>query len=377
MSRRRRALRRPEVVSEVDAAAAIIVSKTRRDIRVPERLIDWLRYPFQRRAFDAMMRERFLGFPWLAQAWADYKELEFARESASLAVKKWPAPGAAARVRELGQLAAGAERRARYAEYLLAYYETLFPFLVEFREEEASDSPEADDARTGDELVADGEIDPARRWLTADEYRKLPDRRKYQLALDRYWSKRKSRWEIGRDYERYIGYKYESSGYAVRYQGIIEGFADFGRDLVATRAGTAEIVQCKYWSQRRTIHEKHVFQLLGTALAYKIEHPSVSVSATFVTSTRLSDQAREFAAQFPAIMPFDVRESEPMETYPCIKCNVSRRGGERIYHLPFDQQYDNVLIEQERGECYVTTVGEAEALGFRRARRWLGTGALG
>ena len=58
--------------------------------------------------------------------------------------------------------------------------------------------------------------------------------------------------------------------------------------------------------------------------------------------------------------------------YPSVKCNVARRTGNKIFHLPFDQQYDTVLIEEERLECYVKTVSEAEALGFRHAYRWKG-----
>ena len=54
-----------------------------------------------------------------------------------------------------------------------------------------------------------------------------------------------------------------------------------------------------------------------------------------------------------------------------IKCNVN--GKDRIYHLPFDQQYDRVRIGAVAGECYTTTVAEAEKLGFRCAKRWLGT----
>jgi hypothetical protein len=259
------------------------------------------------------------------------------------------------------------------AEYVLAYYESLFPFLVDFREEAAADDVGAvvEDG-LNDGVPPDEAFDNARRWLTADEFKKLPTARKYQLALDRYWAKRKTRWEVGRDFERYIGYTYEIRGYNVQYQGIIEGFADFGRDLIATNAGEAEIVQCKYWSAHRTIHEKHIFQLLGTALAYKLEHPSETVSAVFVTSTTLSERAREFADQLSVLMPFLVRENEQFEQYPCIKCNVSRKNGEKIYHLPFDQQYDKVLIEEERTERYASTVEEAENLGFRRAQRWLG-----
>ena len=66
-------------------------------------------------------------------------------------------------------------------------------------------------------------------------------------------------------------------------------------------------------------------------------------------------------------------ERIPFQRYPSVKCNVSRRTGEKIFHLPFDQQYDTALIEEERNECYVSTVKEAEDLGFRRAFRWHGS----
>ena len=51
---------------------------------------------------------------------------------------------------------------------------------------------------------------------------------------------------------------------------------------------------------------------------------------------------------------------------------ISKRTGEKIYHLPIDQQYDKNLIEEEKNECYIETVNEAEELGFRRAWRWIG-----
>ena len=318
------------------------------------------------------MRERFSGFPWLASAWADYMELEFTRESVHLTSKKWPAPAAAARVRELSVKAADSERRARVAEYLLLQYESLFPFLVDYRDVADAGAEELALAPMGASVGEPEDGDAAAQWLTPQEYRRLPDTQKYQLALDRYWMKQKTRWEIGRDYERFIGYKYERLGFFVRYQGILEGFSDFGRDLIASKDGVVEIVQCKYWSQHRQIHEKHIFQLLGTALAYKLEHPTQQVTAVFVTTTSLSERAKQFAEELGAAVPFLIREREPFEQYPCIKCNVSRRGGSKIYHLPFDQQYDAVLIEEERLERYVTTVAEAEKLGYRRAKRWLG-----
>jgi hypothetical protein len=70
--------------------------------------------------------------------------------------------------------------------------------------------------------------------------------------------------------------------------------------------------------------------------------------------------------------PPPVIGSFPLADYPRIKCNIARRTDERIYHLPFDQQYDSTVVEPTRGECYVATAREAEVLGFRRAWRWHG-----
>ena len=61
---------------------------------------------------------------------------------------------------------------------------------------------------------------------------------------------------------------------------------------------------------------------------------------------------------------------------PTIKCNIGKNG-EKIYHLPFDQQYDKTVITPETGERYCATVSEAEAYGFRRAKKWIGSQAPG
>ena len=60
-----------------------------------------------------------------------------------------------------------------------------------------------------------------------------------------------------------------------------------------------------------------------------------------------------------------------LERYPCIKENIEN-DKEKIYHLPFDQQYDTTKIESDKGESYFMTVKEAEDNGFRRAKRWMG-----
>ena len=86
-----------------------------------------------------------------------------------------------------------------------------------------------------------------------------------------------------------------------------------------------------------------------------------------VTSTILSDIAKEFAA----ILGVEFDENVAIEKYPLIKCNINRQSNEKIYHLPFDQQYDRTQISMS-GERYAWTVEDAEKLGFRRAMRWKG-----
>ena len=91
------------------------------------------------------------------------------------------------------------------------------------------------------------------------------------------------------------------------------------------------------------------------------------MSGVLVTSTTLSDVANHCAAS----LDVQVCSGVPFQEYPRIKCNIGRDGS-RIYHLPVDQQYDNVVIAAA-GEFYASTVAEAEAAGFRRAYRWQGS----
>lgn len=228
------------------------------------------------------------------------------------------------------------------------------------------------------------ETDPVLKFITKVEYDRLPVSERNQKALDRYISSRKKSYEIGRDYERYIGYLYEKDGYKVEYVGIEKGLEDLGRDLVCIKDGEIEIVQCKYWASHKIIHEKHINQLYGTAVKYFIDIKQIinhkktltlfpelintgQIKASFVTSTKLSETAMKFATA----LGVKVIEEKPLDRYPLIKCNIGING-DKIYHLPFDQQYDKTLIKN-KGEFYASTVMEAENKGFRRAFRWRGT----
>lgn len=337
-----------------------------------DRQIGWQKkVQYDIEAINTLAKEKSEGFPWLAQAYADYSYLQKLWEADYLAQKSHPARVSAERVRNIARERRIIEEKLRIAQGIINYYQDLFPFLEEFLGEPDEEILKQVLSRRIEEPIQEvGEagVDPVRVYLSKEEYEKFSPSERNQRALDNYWSRRKTKWQLGRDYERYIGYRYEADGYSVYYQGILEGLDDLGRDLICKKGRHTIIIQCKRWSQHKTIHEKHVNQLCGTLIKYMIDHPDEKASAALYTTTKLSDRAKEFAAY----LTVSIIEGFPLQKYPSIKCNISRRNSEKIYHLPFDQQYDRTLIEEERNECYVETVQQAENLGYRRAWRWMG-----
>jgi hypothetical protein len=314
-----------------------------------------------------MAKERQLGFPWLAKAYDEYFALQ-ERGVINYFRHKTPAALKTAEiVREYSRLRRDAERRAKIAENVIRYYEYIAPFLVDLKEE--VDDSAAQERQLLEEYSEEELEDAVTGFLTKEEYRRLSTTERNQLAFDRFWGRPKSKWLIGRIYERYIGYLYEQDGYDVEYFGIFKGFEDLGRDLICKKDGQDLIIQCKNWSQFHTIYEKHVFQFFGTVFQYRDENPNRTVRGLFYTATELSGLARRFSCQ----LGIELFENFKLDrNYPCIKCNVSWKDGTRIYHLPFDQQYDRTKIDRKRGEFYSATVKEAEEQGFRRAFKYRG-----
>ena len=252
------------------------------------------------------------------------------------------------------------------AEYQLAYALQIFPALEDFLCADYSQLQTCDI----NSLSSDNH-DNVRNFLSNDEYTQLSVAERNQLALDRYReSRRKTNWQIGRDYELYVGYRYSLKGYSIDFYGSTHGLEDLGRDLIAKKNNITLIIQCKYWSKTKQIHEKHINQLYGTMVCYCFENDLQrdQVHGILVTNTELSDTAKKFASY----LGIEIVENYSIGIYPCIKCNINRNelGEEtKIYHLPFDQQYDTCKIDSP-GEFYAMTVIEAEQAGFRRAYRW-------
>jgi len=314
-----------------------------------------------RKETETIIKEKTIAFPWLTHAFADYHCILFDRLVDYLISKRNPAPTSAEVVKAAKAELRKTKAESKAFEYRVRYYEALFPWLEDFI-----------DPALPDDIVAafsDFDVDnPDRKWLTQAEWESLGEIERSEIAFKRYLASRKTNWQIGRDYEQYIGYLHEINGYEVEYSGMELKLKDLGRDLIAQRGIETMIVQCKNWARDKIIHEKHLLQLYGTFILFCLAHPQQKVSAHFYTSTSLSDTARQVAVR----LGIHTHENFPMGDYPRIKCNVNPSTGERIFHLPFDQQYDRTRVNKYSGECYAYTVREAFEKGFRRAMRYHG-----
>ena len=220
-------------------------------------------------------------------------------------------------MREHGRKRREAEVNARLIRYRAEYYERLFPWIIDYIGDDVPDTA-VDLSGTAAEVTDD----PVKRWVNDAEYQKLSSAERNQLALDRWRRTKRTRWQIGRDYERFIGYNFETLGYDVTFTGAIEGFQDMGRDVIAWRGPDLRIIQCKYWSQDKVIHEKHIFQLFGSALEYAFRLGSfdqldqlslfggpiktTGVKAVLYTSTKISDVAKDVVV----VRPHDADDRE-------------------------------------------------------------------
>jgi len=333
-------------------------------------------------AIDTLVKEKSQGSPWLVKVYDDYFSLQDSKLANELITKPHPALRASETVRQISKERREAERAARLANYLLDYCRYLAPWLDEYIGLETEELDEIIKEIHSAWEKKEKEFDEEVKRHFGPKYEGLTPTEKLQKKLDWYWGKpNKSNWQIGRDYERYIGYLYETKGWNVYYHGK-KGFEDLGRDLICKKANAVEIVQCKRWAQEKIIHEKHIYYLFGTTVEYFLENfggkdlrlaifPSLAqkrnVIPKLVTTIDVSPKAEQVAKVLGVVI-----EKVPSKPYPSVKCNVARRTEEKIFHLPFDQQYDTILIEEERLERYVETIAEAETLGFRHAYRWRG-----
>ncbi|OOY67276.1 restriction endonuclease [Solemya velum gill symbiont] len=306
--------------------------------------------------------------------WADFFQKTIDERKVNyLQTKKHPAFKAAEDIKEVRAAARELRQEVNILKNRVALYEAQAPWLVEYEDFSVEDVVEGlRQEKEIKKLTANGD-DPIRVFVSAAEWKEMSATERNQLALERYWNYRqRNAWAAGIQYERYVGYNYEQDGYDVIYHGAVKGLNDLGIDLVCSKNGQTQVIQCKRLSSNkgRPVRENTVAQIFGASLYYAhIKNIDMdSITPIIMTTFELSPEAKQFAS----VLGVEFTENDQIKQYPCIKCNISGKDGARIYHLPFDQQYDTTKIEQHRGECYKLTVAEAEAEGFRRAFRWTG-----
>ena len=303
-------------------------------------------------------------FSEVASIKADINAIAFDEYAEYLTHKVRPALKAAEVVQEVKGKYRILEQENLILRYKYDFILGLFPELNQYVEDESSS---IDLKRSISIEQLQDEYDRTRDYISPEEYKSMGECERNQLALDNYKRRRRSSsWVAGVEYEMYYCYKLKNEGFAVIDFGVQKKLEDLGRDIIAYKNGKTYIIQCKRYGQNKYVHENTICQLYGTTLHYKITQRSnpEKIFPVLVTTGELSDTAKEFARKLGVIVRI-----VPMGEYPMIKCNIN--GGNKIYHLPFDQQYWNTKIDKE-GEFCAFTVKEAMDNGFRRAYKWKG-----
>ena len=123
---------------------------------------------------NSLCTEKTEGFPWVANAYADFKQAEITFVENILRFKKNPSIKAADTLKEYKQKLKDAEKRSFIYKGIIDYYETLFPWLTDFR-----DAPD-DVIKQTSELPANDKVeDPAQKLLSQAEWSSLSKTEKF------------------------------------------------------------------------------------------------------------------------------------------------------------------------------------------------------
>lgn len=185
---------------------------------------------FNKNLQDKLFEEKTKGFPWVAEAHSRFYEKKLEEVEKYLLKQKNPAYKSSKIVNELKLRIKESEKKAFIYKGIIDYYESLFPWLHDF-----INAPDEIIDKSNHSDYEESKIDPAQKFLSSAEWKNLPISERFQIALNRYWNRHKTNWEIGRDYERFIGYEYEMDGWDVTFEGAIKGFEDMGRDLIVKK----------------------------------------------------------------------------------------------------------------------------------------------
>lgn len=176
-----------------------------------------------------------------------------------------------------------------------------------------------------------------------------------------FWNRYISNFPLGplagqaRRYDLYIGYLYEYRGFNVEYCGINNGVYDDGIDLICRKDNWAILVRCK----ANGMKSYFVYYLAARALRFKMDNPSLNVGALCVTSSTLSDNAKNVADKFSIA----VKDTIPFQNFPYVKCKVLD-DGTKVHYTPLDNEYLTTTVSSENGDMFCDTANDAMQQGF-------------
>ena len=176
--------------------------------------------------------------------------------------------------------------------------------------------------------------------------------------------KSQAREDYGAQYERYVGYLFESQGYQVTYHGLRSGREDGGVDLIAKAPRKIWLIQCKRW--RIAVSKDVIARLHGATERFlweerqgKPKKMRTSINGVLATSGSITSDAKELAKHWNILLMENLR----YQPDPAIKAKrICSRGG--YFLLPFDKKYDHITMQLRRGDCFFLSIREALANGF-------------
>ena len=292
------------------------------------------------REIQLLIKEKSIKYPWLAKVFSDYTELMLEQRLSQ--TEKYTSTKTINILNEFKNKNTNLIKKCKELEYQLNFYNHLLPWIKELG-------------------ISPIEIYEKLNHLNELEREKYKQITKEALSDNEIYNINKENWELGLEFERFIGYLYELKGYTVEYTGAIYKLGDMGRDLIAKNTNETLIIQCKRWSNERNIHEKHIFQLYGTKKLYELEHEFENVKAVFIATNTLTETARNISKS----LDIEVQEHIRIINYPKIKCKITENG-EKLYFTPTNNYYDRLQMILSNGDIYVSTIKEAEKLGFKK-----------
>mgnify|MGYP006873055978 CR=1 FL=1 len=145
----------------------------------------------------------------VAKMYSDWCTSVFDKEKSYLQYKPRPAYKAAEVVSNLKVETRDALKKFKEMQYKYLFLLDAFPELKRYVDDEEA-LKHLSDYKDYEEFKSDR--DEVLDWITTDEYLKMSEDERNQLALDRYKKAKKSDWQIGMQYEMYIGYLLRMKG---------------------------------------------------------------------------------------------------------------------------------------------------------------------